>query len=351
MYELTVEPTGDIIEVEEGQTILDALLRNGLSIPYQCGHGLCSTCKVTVLDGEVDHGDSSPFALMDFERDEGVTLACCATLRGDVAIEADIDLDPDGRVLPISDFKGTVERIEAVTSDIKAIWFRLDQPLDFQAGQYVNIDVPGVDKARAFSIASPCSSPDLLEFHIRLVPQGKATSYLHEHLSVGETLNLSGPFGRFFIRKSRQKPVLLIAGGSGLSSPKSMLLDLIEEGYDQPIMLAHGVRTPADLYYRELFESLVSQHANFSYLPVPFDIPDTDDWSGEHGALDEAISRHFGDGFKGWTAYLCGPPGMIEVCIRALMKGRLFENDIFSEGFLTLAEADGAKRSKVFSRI
>ena len=91
---LTIEPLGATIDVREGQTLLDAALRQGIYIPHACGHGLCGTCKVHVAEGEVDRGAASPFALMDFECDEGKTLACCATLLSDATIEADIDDEP-----------------------------------------------------------------------------------------------------------------------------------------------------------------------------------------------------------------------------------------------------------------
>lgn len=353
MFELVVEPTGDVLEVKEGQTILDTLLRSGISIPYQCGHGLCSTCKVTILEGDVDHGEASPFALMDFEREEGVALACCATAQSDLVIEAEIDIDPDARMIPIQDFEATVERVEKLTGDIIGIWLKLDKDMDFQAGQYINLHVTGVDQPRAFSIASPESQPDLIELHVRYVPDGKATSFLHNDLKIGDTLKASGPFGRFYVRKSRATPVLFIAGGSGLSSPKSMILDLLETGFSHPIELFHGTRTAADVYDKELFDTLSNKHENFSYTPVPFDISYESgaDWAGENGALQDVISQKFEGNFKDWTAYLCGPPGMIEVCIRTLMQGRLFEKDIFTEGFLTSAEAETVSKSKVFKRI
>ena len=132
--QLTIEPLGATIDVEDGQTILDAALRQGIYIPHACGHGLCGTCKVTVLGGDVDHGLANPFALMDFERDEGKTLACCATLQSDVEIEADVDEDPDARIIPVTDFHCTVSRIETMTPTIKAIWLKLDKAIDFQAG-------------------------------------------------------------------------------------------------------------------------------------------------------------------------------------------------------------------------
>ena len=143
-FELTIEPLGQTIGIEEGQTLLDAALRAGIYLPHACCHGLCATCKVQVADGEVEHGEASSFALMDFERDEGKCLACCATAQSDLVIEAEIDEDPDAENLPVQDFSGVVSRIETLTPTIKGVWIRLDAPIRFQAGQYVNLNLPGV---------------------------------------------------------------------------------------------------------------------------------------------------------------------------------------------------------------
>ena len=121
-YQLTIEPLGATIDVEDGQPLLDAALRQGIYIPHACGHGLCGTCKVEVLEGEVDHGAANPFALMDFERDAGKTLACCATLQSDATIEADIDEEPDAEIIPVRDFDTTVARIVDLTPTIKAFF-------------------------------------------------------------------------------------------------------------------------------------------------------------------------------------------------------------------------------------
>ena len=152
-YSLTIEPLGATIEVEDGQTLLDAALRQGIYIPHACGHGLCGTCKVQVSDGEVEHGAANPFALMEFERDEGKTLACCATLCSDAVIEADIEDEPDAEIIPVRDFAGLVSRIETLTPTIKALHLKLDKPIHFQAGQYVQLEIPGLGQSRAFSIA------------------------------------------------------------------------------------------------------------------------------------------------------------------------------------------------------
>lgn len=348
---LTIEPLGATIDVREGQTLLDAALRQGIYIPHACGHGLCGTCKVHVAEGEVDRGAASPFALMDFECDEGKTLACCATLLSDATIEADIDDEPDARVIPVRDFRTTVTRIETLTPTIKAIWLGLDQSIDFQAGQYVQLTLPGVEGARPFSIAnSPqqVAAGGAIEINVRIVPGGAGTTYLHEKLKVGDPLAISGPYGRFFVRSSADMPLLFMAGGSGLSSPRSMILDLLERGCTLPITLVYGQRNLAELYYDVELRDLAARHANFSYVPALSE--DAAGFAGIKGFVHEAAREHFKGDFSGRKAYLCGPPPMIEACLGALMQGRLYERDIYAEKFITAADA-GKPRSAFFKRV
>jgi len=351
-YQLTIEPLGASIEVEEGQTVLDAALRQGIYLPHACGHGLCGTCKVLVSDGTVDHGAANPFALMDFERDEGKTLACCATLQSDTTIEAEIDEEPDAEIIAVRDFQTTVSRIEQLTPTIKGIFLKLDQPLHFQAGQYVQVEIPGVDAARAFSIAnSPAQvkASNEIELNVRLVAGGAGTTWLHQRLSVGDRLRISGPYGRFFVRKSASLPLLFMAGGSGLSSPRSMILDLLEGGSTLPVTLVYGQRSGEELYYDDEFRALAAQHSNFTYLPALSE-PGQAPWSGARGFVHEAAKTHFANDFSGQKAYLCGPPVMIEACISALMQGRLYERDIYTEKFLSAMDTN-QPRSPFFKRV
>ena len=350
-YELTIEPLGQTIEVEDGQTILDAALRAGIYLPHACCHGLCATCKVQVLDGDVDHGEASTFALMDFEREEGKTLACCCRLESDVVIEAEIEEDPDALHLPGEDFSGEVIRIEALTPTIRGIWLKLDRPMQFQAGQYVNLEVESLGQARAFSIASAPQQPDVIELNIRIVPGGQVTSWLHEQLQVGDTLKLAGPYGRFFVKKSANVPLVFMAGGSGLSSPKSMIEDLLAEGCTLPMTLVYGQRSREELYYDAEFRALAEKHANFTYVPALSSEPEGSDWGGARGFVHEAAKAHFNNDFRGHKAYLCGPPAMIEACITTLMQGRLFERDIYMEKFFSAADASQQLKSPLFRNI
>ncbi|WP_298826963.1 NADH:ubiquinone reductase (Na(+)-transporting) subunit F [uncultured Piscinibacter sp.] len=352
-HQLTIEPLGATIEVAEGQTMLDAALRQGIYIPHACGHGLCGTCKVQVCDGEVDHGHANPFALMEVERDEGKTLACCATLNCDATIEADIDDEPDAQVIPVRDFAGAVRRIVDLTPTIKAIFIAIDKPIGFQAGQYVQIEIPGLGESRAFSIANSPAQVERsgeIELNVRIVPGGKGTGYLHQRLAQGDRLRLVGPYGRFFVRSSAQRPMVFMAGGSGLSSPRSMILDLLDGGCTRPITLVYGQRVREELYYDAEFRALAGKHANFTYVPALSGESADSDWAGARGFVHEAAKAHFDGTFAGQQAYLCGPPPMVEACIATLMQGRLFERDIFTEKFLSAADAHDA-RSPLFQRL
>ncbi len=352
MHTLSIEPLGQSITVHDGQTILDACLRAGVWLPHACGHGLCGTCKVTVLEGEVDLGAASNFALMDFERDEGKALACTCTLQEDVTIEAEIDEDPDAEVIPVRDFVGVVSSIEDLTHDVKGITLDLQgQPIHYQAGQYISVTIPGVEGSRPFSIANAPHERGSVQLQVRLVSGGAATTWLHTQVSTGQKIALSGPYGRFFVRKSRGGPLLFLAGGTGVSSPRGMILDLLHEGYAAPITLVHGVRTSVDLYGQAEFTALAEKFRNFRYIPALSQEPEDSAWSGARGFVHEVAADRFGGDFTGLTAYLCGPPVMIEACVVALMRGRLFEKHIFTERFLTAKDGATKPKSPVFRRI
>ncbi len=348
IYRVTIEPLGETIEVEEGQTLLDAALRAGLWLPYACNHGLCGTCKIQVLEGLVSHNDSSPFALMDVERDEGKCLACSATPESDLVVEAELEEEPDARHLPIENWEATVVELRDLTPTIKGVFLQIEGgEFDFQAGQYINLRVPGEATPRAFSLANAPQEP-VLELNVRRVAGGQATAYIHEHLAVGDRVAFEGPLGRFFVRRAASEPVLFLAGGSGLSSPKAMVLDLLLAGDARPITLIHGARNRAELYYRDHFAALAVQHDNFRYVPALSEPRPEEAWEGEVGLVHEVAGKLFEGRFAGYKAYLCGPPPMIDACLTELMRGRLFEDHIFTEVFLTAADAEGAPRRSAF---
>ena len=143
-------------------------------------------------------------------------------------------------------------------------------------------------------------------------------------------------------------PLLFMAGGSGLSSPRSMIVDLLERGCTLPITLVYGQRNLAELYYDAEFRALAQAHANFTYVPALSE--DAAGFVGIQGFVHDAAREHFKGDFSGRKAYLCGPPPMIEACLGTLMQGRLYERDIHAEKFITAADAS-KPRSAFFKRV
>ena len=200
--------------------------------------------------------------------------------------------------------------------------------------------------SRAFSIASVPGGGEL-ELNIRVRTRRARHAYVHEQMRVGERVHLTGPYGRFFVKKSADLPVIFMAGGSGLSSPRSMILDLLGEGFAKPITLIYGQRNREELYYHDEFLALAERHAHFTYVPALSHEPPGSDWQGLRGFVHEAARAHFDNDFRGHKAYLCGPPLMIESCIATLMQGRLFERDIYTEKFISAADAQQVQESVV----
>ncbi|MDO5629811.1 MAG: 2Fe-2S iron-sulfur cluster-binding protein, partial [Mobilicoccus sp.] len=269
-YTVTVEPLGRDVTCRSDQTILDACLRSGVWLPHSCTHGTCATCKVEVVDGDVDHGESSGFALMDFERDEGKTLVCCAFPQSDVVIEADVDVDDDIEMHPVEDYRGTIVEIEDIARDTKRVVVEVDRDLAFNAGQYMKFIVPGAGVDRTYSMANSPTEARRLEFQIRKVDGGACTDgWVFRNLAVGDPVELSGPYGRFVLRVGEDDDVVMVAGGTGLAPIASMIKHALLDGeYDGHITLYQGGRTREWLYDVEMFRGLEEEFSDqFTYRP------------------------------------------------------------------------------------
>lgn len=350
-YRVTVEPLGREVMCREDQTILDACLRAGVWVPHSCTHGTCATCKAEVLEGEVDHGEASSFALMDFERDEGKTLLCVCKPRSDVVIEADIDADDAIEVHPVADYRGTLLAMEDVALDTRRLLVELDRDLAFNAGQYMALSIPDhAGVTRTYSMASIPTESRVLEFQIRRTNGGLATDgWIFRTLSVGDPIDLSGPYGRFVLRTDRGEPSVLIAGGTGLAPIAAMIRHALENDIDDVghMTLYQGARTREWMYDVDRFRALEADHSDrFTYRPC----------------LSEEVAEGFATGLvtevlngdhvnlKGFIGYVCGPPGMVEAALKALMLKRLFPRDIYKEEFLDASAAASAVRSPLIRR-
>ncbi|MEW2505533.1 NADH:ubiquinone reductase (Na(+)-transporting) subunit F [Amycolatopsis sp. CA-161197] len=333
-HTIRVEPIGAEIQCREDQTVLDACLREGIWLPHACTHGTCGTCKAQILDGEVDLGDASPYALLESERDEGAALICVAQPRGDVVLEGEVDMDEGVGVHPVRDFRARVDSLEEIAPDVRRLVLALEEPMKFNPGQYVLLDVPGGHQ-RPYSIASTPSNGSLIELHLKRSENGIATDgWVFAGLKVGDEVTLSGPYGRFSFRPLRTQPILLLGSGTGLAPLKAMIRHIDEDGGGEyQVTLYHGVATKDDLYDREYFEELEARADWFTYRPAL----SRDDWNGRSGRVPALLAEDYPRA-GGNVAYICGSPDMVSDTMKALMKARLFPRDIYREDFFDSAD-------------
>jgi phenol hydroxylase P5 protein len=363
-FVITVEPLGRQVVCRDDQPILDACLRAGVWLPHSCTHGTCATCKCDLVDGDVDHGEASSFALMDFERDEGKLLTCCARPRSDVTIEADIDVDENLEMYPVEDYVATlVEKTEIATDTVRLV-IELDRDIAFNAGQYLKFTVPATaDGAadsvdRTWSIASPPSEPRRLEFHVRLVPGGRGTAgWVFGGLAVGDQFPVSGPYGRFVLHTGEDNHTIMVAGGTGLAPIKAMLRHGLENAaYDGEMTLYQGGRSREWLYDVDYFTSLAAEFDQFTYRPcLSEETADQVAASGgdpaayAYGMVTDVIAADHAS-LSGCKGYLCGPPLMVEAALKTLMSRRLFPRDIYREEFFNEGDKAGGVNSPLIKR-
>ena len=350
-YQITIEPLGREVTCREDQTILDACLRAGVWVPHSCTHGTCATCKAEVLEGDVDHGEASSFALMDFEREEGKTLLCVCTPRSDVVIEADVDVDEDIPVHPVQDYVGTLVSMDDVALDTRRLIIELDRDLTFNAGQYMALSVPGSDGVtRTYSMANIPTETRLLEFQIRRTNGGLATDgWIFSTLAVGDAINLTGPYGRFVLRSDRSEPAVLIAGGTGLAPIASMIRHALENGLEDVghLTLYQGARTQEWMYDVYKFRALEAEYPDrFTYRPC---LSEEEAEGFASGMVTDVLNADH-ESLKGYIGYVCGPPAMVEASLKTLMLKRLFPRDIYKEEFLDMSAAATGVRSPLIKR-
>ena len=350
-HRITIEPLGREITCREDQSILDACLRAGVWVPHSCTHGTCATCKAEVLDGDVDHGEASGFALMDFERDEGRTLLCCAMPRSDVVIEAEVDVDDDLPVHPVDDYRGTVVSVEDIALETRRVVIELDRDLAFNAGQYLAWQLPGaVPTTRTYSMANAPSSSRRVEFQIRRTPGGLCSDgWVFSTLAEGTEVSLTGPYGRFVLHASRDEPIVMVAGGTGLAPIAAMIRHALLDGAGTaPMTLYQGARTREWLYDVDVFRALEQEFpGRFTYRPC---LSEESAEGFATGMVTDVLAADH-ETLRGHVAYVCGPPPMVEAALKTLMSKRLFPRDIYREEFLDERDkATGGMRSPLIKR-
>jgi NAD(P)H-flavin reductase len=330
-FQLTIAGESKVVAVRAGETLLDAGLRDGLALPYECRNGGCGVCLCTVVHGSVDHGLYQRAALSDEMRLQGKTLMCCATPLSDLEIE--VEQSAARPASAVREYTGRVEVIERLSPQV--ILLRLSLPagetIEFAAGQYINF-VLGDGQRRAFSFANPPHTTSQIELHVRLIPGGRFTGYVFNELKVGDSLRFEGPHGHFVLQ-SGTAPIIFVAGATGFAPIKSIVEDAFQRGIQRPMWLYWGVRELSDLYLKDLAEAWQREHADFHFVPVLSDLAPADPWPGRRGLVHEAILQDFPD-LDGHEVYVCGSARMVESAIPAFLAQGLSDEACFSDAFL-----------------
>ena len=340
-HKVRFEPVGIEIDVAEDKTILRAAAEQGIMLMHGCKEGQCASCKSFILEGDdIEHDKYSTFALPDFELEEGYTLLCRAHAYEDLTIELlhyDEDMIRSG--LPIQQGVAEVVSNDPVTHDMRHLVLKLIEPAEikFFPGQYMDLTIPETDTVRSFSMANTTSRDGgLLEFVIKVYPDGQFSHFLDKKVQIGDRLDLSGPFGVFTLREG-DNDLVLVGGGAGMAPILSLLRSMAERGLDRKATFFYGARGKKDLCFSEELRDLEQRLPRFTYIPALSEPSDDDDWDGETGLITDVVKKH-AENLSGSHAYVCGPPPMVEAAVPLLTQLGVEEKRVYYDKFTTTGE-------------
>jgi ferredoxin-NAD(P)+ reductase (naphthalene dioxygenase ferredoxin-specific) len=332
-FNVTIRNLARTVEVDEGETILEAALLAGIDYPCGCQSGNCGACKSELVSGEVDMIPYSDFALLPEERASGLILACRSVPWSDCEVawaEPDEVAAHASRVMTCR-----VASIERMTHDVRRLRLEVESggPFDFSAGQYARIVFDRLPP-RDFSMAN---RPDeaVLEFHVRLLDGGVVSRYVADSLEEGEDVRVEGPMGVSYLREAHRGPIIAIAGSTGLAPILSIVETALAKRMPQPIHLYFGVRDERDLYCMDRLQALAAQHDNLSFVPVLSE-PESET-ARRTGFVTDAVLGDFDD-LDGAKAYIAGPPAMVEAAVPMLERLGVRRADCHYDAFYTEAE-------------
>lgn len=331
-FDIKVLPFDAQFEAKADEAILNAALRQNLYLRYGCKNGGCGTCKVRLLDGDIEETGPS-FALPVAEREQGWILTCVSMPVDDCVIDvSDSELTEDEFRAgdQTADYESCLQEIEHLTADIRRLVLRLtDGRMPFVAGQFVNVSVPGTISHRSFSMANAPGDGSTIELIVKAIPGGLFSTWLEEQAQVGDRLWVHGPHGVLRVRRSHRN-LLMIAGGSGMAPILAMLRTLAESGNTRPVRFFFGARTEKDLYLVDEINHLAGLMP-LQFVPVLSESwPAT--WTGETGMVTDALRRLI-DRSEPNDAYLCGPPPMIDSAMPLLADIGVRSRNIYFDAF------------------
>ncbi|GHF93974.1 MULTISPECIES: FAD-binding oxidoreductase [Amycolatopsis] len=344
-HRISFEPVDIDMEVGEDEKILDAAFRQGIHLMHGCREGQCSACKSYVLEGEIQMERYSTFACNDAEVEEGYVLLCRAHAFSDCTIEL-LNFDEEELLnsAPLQQVRTEVLEIVPHTHDIVGLKLKPVDPAayEFKPGQYADLTIPGSDEHRSFSMATTPSTPDHIEFVIKKYPGGRFSALLENGIAVGDTIELTGPYGNFTLKSGHALPLVLMAGGAGMAPVLGLLRYLSETEDTRRIRFYYGARTSADLFYLDEIRVLGERLADFEFVVALSESTDGAERLGVHiepGMVTDVVEAAEPELHR-TEVYLCGPPPMVDAALALAARQGVPDDQVFYDKFTTSVTDD-----------
>ena len=336
-FSVLVQPSGRAFSVESSETLLAGGIRQGVGLPYGCKDGACGSCKCKKISGTVVHGNHQEKALSAAEEAAGMVLTCCATATSDLVLESrQVSLEG---ALPVRKMPARISSLVHASPDVIQLQLQLPASESFQyrAGQY--LDVLLRDGARrSYSMANAPHTGPALELHIRHMPGGRFTDLVFGSMKERDIVRIEGPMGSFFLREDSNKPVVLLASGTGFAPIKALIEHMQERQITRPATLFWGGRRPHDLYMDDWVRAQCAVMPQLSYVPVVSDALPEDKWQGRTGFVHQAVLEDMPD-LSGYQVYACGAPVVVESAQRDFSDlAGLDEAEFFADSFTSEAD-------------
>jgi len=329
-YKVQLSEQDIFFDVEENETILEAALRQGHSLPYGCRNGVCGSCKATIISGDITYSEGTPEGLSEQDIEQGYAFLCQAKATADLSIKArTVETAAD---IKIRQFPCRVSNCEKLNDDVMRLVLDLPKTerLKFLAGQYIDILMQD-GKRRSFSLANAPDQDQRLELHIRHYDGGLFSEYAFKDLTEKTLLRIEGPLGQFTLHES-DRPIIMIAGGTGFAPVKSLIEYSLKNSDKRSIQLYWGARTVADLYLNDMAEQWSKNNEHIQYKPVLSEVDKLNGWAGKTGFVHDAVLKDHAD-LSAYDIYACGPPPMINAVVESFPANGLNRDRLFSDSF------------------
>lgn len=331
VFQVKLSKSGNQFEVDESETVLAAALRSGYVLPYSCRSGSCGSCKARIISGRIGYGDYNGNILTASDHEQGIALLCQAHPLENLIVDAREVTVSEGieiKLLPCR-----VIRLERLNHDVMGMSLKLpqNQQFNYLAGQYIDILLRD-GRRRSFSIANMPGQDGELQLHARLVPGGFFTHQIFNTMKERDLLRFQGPLGTFFLRLDSDRPVILVAGGTGFAPIKAIVEQAIERKSKRPMHLFWGVRSEQDLYMDDLARQWSDQHAHIRYTPVLSEAGPEPNGTWQTGWVHDAVVERYPD-LSRHEVYMSGPPPMIDAGYSAFEERGLPAEYLFFDSF------------------